>query len=58
LYHTLAPHVDAAVLEVRVSRDEIRVLSGENLLTLDEAACRLLQQSPAAYIAALRRPAP
>ncbi|MFQ3646720.1 MAG: hypothetical protein SNJ80_07280 [Anaerolinea sp.] len=54
LYHTVAPHIDAAVLEVRVSRDETRILTGPYLPALDEAACRLLQQPVAAYLKALR----
>jgi hypothetical protein len=54
LYHTVAPHIDAAVLEVRVSRDETRILTGPYLPALDEAACRLLQQPVAAYLQALR----
>ncbi|XWX05510.1 DUF362 domain-containing protein (plasmid) [Aggregatilineales bacterium SYSU G02658] len=53
LYHTVAPHVDAAALEVRLSRDETRILSGSNLLALDETACRLLGQPVAEYLKAL-----
>lgn len=54
LYHTAAPHVDAAVLEVRLSRDETRILAGPDLLALDEVACRLLNQPVASYLKSLR----
>lgn len=53
LYHTVAPHVDAAVLEVRLSRDETRILTGPYLPALDETACRLLQQPVVEYLKAL-----
>jgi hypothetical protein len=53
LYHTVAPHIDAAVLEVRLSRDETRILTGSHLPALDETACRLLKQPVAEYLKAL-----
>ncbi len=56
LYHTVAPHVDAAVLEVRLSRDETRILSSTNLPALDETACRLLGQPVAEYLQTLGSP--
>ncbi len=54
IYFTFAPHIDAAVLEVQVARDDIRILSSIDMLALDETACRLTNRSVADYVDALR----
>jgi hypothetical protein len=54
IYFTFAPHIDAAILEVQVSRDDMRVLTSSDMLLLDETACRLTNTPPADYVDAIR----
>lgn len=54
LYFTFAACVQANVLEVRVSRDDTRVLSSTDMLALDESAARLTGHAAPDYIEAIR----
>jgi hypothetical protein len=53
IFFTFAPHIDESLLEVRLGRDDIRVMSGADMLLLDEAACRLTHTALPDYIEAI-----
>lgn len=57
LFFTLAPYVNALVLEVALPRADTRVLTGTNLLAVEQAACTLTKTAPADYLEALQQTA-